>query len=104
MRWRLYKESVRKNPKLALELDLTIGVVGLVIAFIGGAITLQGVHSRWSSSTAPNPALGALVFWVGVVVIALGVCLAVLNVLFYMSARRKGGDSGSSFPKGPSAL
>ena len=55
--------NVRENPKQAMEADLSVAVVGLVVVFMGGLISVAGVHPRWQSvnNNSPAPVLGALI-------------------------------------------
>lgn len=82
---------VRADPKGAMEADLILSVVGLVIIVMGGLVAVAGVHRKWSTDNAGNPVLGNIVAAVGALVILFGVLLAIANVVIWMTGRRRGG-------------
>ncbi len=94
MPWASFKEmrnearqEARQDPKWAIEGDVVIAAVGLVIALIGGSVTAAGFV--WVGGlSAPAPVLGTIIFIVGVLVVLLGLGLAALNIARYVSRKR----------------
>ena len=72
---------VRADPKGAMEADLILAVVGLIIIVMGGLVAVAGVHRKWSTDNAGNPVLGDIVAALGALVILLGAVLAIANVV-----------------------
>src|ERR1700722_3773033 len=74
--WQQFCQKVLQSPKTALEGELTVAVVGLVIAFMGSLITAGGWYFSGSTRSGviagqgppagPEPILGTIVFFVGV--------------------------------------
>lgn len=64
MKWGPWLENTRKNPRQALEAELSVMVAGLVIAFVGGSATFAGFVNR-GGATNPQPLWGTVVFVVG---------------------------------------
>jgi hypothetical protein len=81
----------RENPKSALEGDLAIAALGLVIVVFGSLVVAGGLYggSNPSAPSSPHPLLGTIIFVVGAGVILLGLVLGVANVAVYLSARRR---------------
>jgi hypothetical protein len=82
------RQAFQENPKEFLEADIAIGVVGLVIAFVGGSATFAGFGNS-AGASAPQPVLGTVVFFVGLLFILLGVLMAAMNAYFFLSGRGK---------------
>ena len=87
---------MRQDPKAVFEGDLTIAVVGLVIVFFGSILTAGGWYSTYSGrsfttggvqAAAPEPVLGAIVFFLGAAVTAIGLMLALVCAGMYLRAR-----------------
>jgi heme/copper-type cytochrome/quinol oxidase subunit 1 len=89
---------VRSDPKGAMEADLIIAVVGVLIIVMGGLVTVAGVHRKWSTDNAGNPVLGNIVAAVGALVILLGVALAIANVVIWITGRRRGARGDDESP------
>jgi hypothetical protein len=90
---------VRADPKGAMEADLILAVVGVIIIVMGGLVAVAGVHRKWSTDNAGNPVLGNIVAALGALVILLGAALAIANVVIWMTGRRRGAgadDEGSA--------
>jgi len=89
-----------------MEADLSVSVVGLVIVFMGGLISVAGVHPRFQtvSNNSPAPVFGALIVFAGLFVVALGVVLLAASVLVWITGRLhpSGGPSdGGAAPSPP---
>jgi hypothetical protein len=86
---RQWVEKVRDNPKQAMEADFSVAVVGLVIVFMGGLISVAGVHPAFQtvSNDSPAPVFGALIVFAGLFVVALGVILLATSLLVWISGR-----------------
>jgi hypothetical protein len=86
---RRWMAKVRADPKGALEADLAAAVIGLVIATLGGLISVAGYHPAWQNihSNAPAPVLGSLIFTAGLYVTAIGLILMATNVVVWLSGR-----------------
>ena len=90
-----------QSPKAAFEEDLTVALVGVVIAFLGSIITAGGWYYSGATryvviagqrQAAPEPIIGVIIFFIGIVVIGIGVIAAILCVVLYIwgrFARRK---------------
>ena len=88
MKWGPWLENTRQNPREALEAELSVMVAGRVIAFVGGSATFAGFVNR-GGATNPQPLWGTVVFVVGLLFILLGLSLAVVNLVVYISSRRR---------------
>jgi hypothetical protein len=80
--------KVRKDRE-ALAADLGIAVLGMVIIVFGGVVAVTGIERATNNNSAPNPVLGNTVADVGLVVIALGLILALTNLLFWLTGPRR---------------
>jgi len=82
---------VRTNPKEAMEADLGIAVVGLVIFVMGGLVAVAGVHPRWQNvhNSSPAPLLGNFIAGFGLLVSGAGLMLLVVSVVVWMGGRRR---------------
>jgi hypothetical protein len=76
-----------------MEADLFIAGAGAFIIVMGGLVAVAGVHRAWTTSNAPNPALGNVIVAAGALVILLGVALAMANVVVWMAGRRRGTEA-----------
>jgi hypothetical protein len=85
-----------QNPKTAFEDDLKVALVGVVIVFLGSLITAGGWYFSGTTRSvviagqqpaAPEPIIGVIVFFVGIVIIGIGVIAAVLCVVLYVKGR-----------------
>ncbi len=90
MKWGPWLENTRQNPREALEAELSVMVAGLVIAFVGGSATFAGFVNR-GGATSPQPLWGTVIFVVGLLFILLGLSLAVVNLVVYVSSRHRKG-------------
>jgi high-affinity Fe2+/Pb2+ permease len=81
-------ENTRRNPREALEAELSVMVAGLVIAFVGGSAIFAGFVNRGGATNAQS-LWGTVVFVVGLLFIVLGLSLAVVNLGVYISSRRR---------------
>jgi len=90
------RERLREDPKGVLESELTIVLVGVVIAFFGSLLTAGGWYASYSGkgytfagtrSAAPEPILGVIVFFVGACILSLGLVLALLSIGIYLRAK-----------------
>ncbi len=89
-----------QSPKAAFD-DLKVALVGVVIVFLGSIITAGGWYFSGTTryvviagqqQAAPEPIIGVIVFFIGIVFIGIGVIAAILCVVLYIwgrCARRK---------------
>jgi uncharacterized membrane protein YidH (DUF202 family) len=90
-RRREWVARVRANPKYAMEQDLGIAAGGVFIILMGGLLSVTGFHDRTQpiQNNAPNPALGNVIGIIGVVVIAAGMVLSLVNLVVWLTGRRR---------------
>ena len=81
-------EETRSNPRQTLEEDLVIAGVGLAIVFIGSLVAGEGMcNTNSGGCTGPHPLVGTIIFFIGAVVILAALCVALLNVALYLTAK-----------------
>lgn len=99
--WQRFRQQAMQSPKAAFEDDLKVALVGVVIVFLGSIITAGGWYFSGTTryvviagqqQAAPEPIIGVIVFFIGIVFIGIGVIAAILCVVLYIwgrCARRK---------------
>ena len=75
-----------------MEADLSIAAVGLVIIVLGGILAVAGFHPRVQSihDNTSAPLAGNIVAAVGALMVLLGLVLAAVNLVIWISGRRRG--------------
>ena len=103
---RQWIQNVRENPRQAMEADLSVAVVGLVVAFMGGLISVAGVHPRWQSvnNNSPAPVLGALIVFAGHFVVAGGIITTAASVFVWFTGRHHSSSQPSAGGSAPPAI
>jgi hypothetical protein len=95
MRWGEWVSKVRSDPKEHMEADLSIAAVGLVVVVLGGILAVAGFHPRVQSihDNTPAPLAGNIVAAVGALMVLLGLVLAAVNLVIWMSGRWRGSQA-----------
>jgi hypothetical protein len=89
VRVREWFRDLRDDPKRLFERDLIFAAVGLSVVIIGGAITAGGISGRGPYPSAPEPALGKAIVWVGLAIVLVGLGLAGANLVMYLAAKKR---------------
>ena len=66
---------------------------GIFLVLMGGLISVAGFHPAVQNiqDNAPNPVLGDVIAAIGLVIVALGFLMAVVNVVVWLTGRRQQG-------------
>jgi hypothetical protein len=83
--------KARNEPKETMEADLVVAAVGLIIIASGGLVAVAGVHPRWQSihNNSPAPLLGNIIAGFGLLIVAVGVILLLVNIVIWISSRMR---------------
>src|SRR5580704_17568341 len=83
--------KARIEPKETMEADLVIAAVGLIVIVLGGLVAVAGVHPKWQSihNNSPAPLLGNIMAGFGLLIVAVGVILLLVNTVIWISRRMR---------------
>lgn len=95
--------KVRANPKGALEADLVVATIGLIVAVMGGLISAAGIHPAWQNihNNAPTPVFGSIVLTAGLYIVAIGLVLILTNVFVWVTGHRRSAQAESETHQAP---
>jgi hypothetical protein len=81
--------KARDDPKEAMEGDLVVAVVGVIVIVCGGLVAVAGAHPKWQNihDNSPAPLLGNIIAAFGLLIVAVGVILLLINLVIWISSR-----------------